>query len=86
MNKYKMYIHSRASILKLLTDLHDDSAQLYHFAELAQLVREQCLFQSNPIVFQISRSAWSSCNMCAKKVKFSSFIDAFSFEICYLVL
>lgn len=40
MNKYKMCFHFAASILNLLTDLHDDSAQLYHFAELAQLVRK----------------------------------------------
>lgn len=40
MNKYKMCIHFAASILKLLTDLHGDSAQLHHFVELAQLVRK----------------------------------------------
>lgn len=40
MNKCKMCFHFAASISKLLTDLHDASAQLYHFAELAHLVRK----------------------------------------------
>lgn len=57
MNRYKMCICFAASVLKLLTDLHDDSAQFYHFADLAQSVRKQHLFQSKPIVFQISRFA-----------------------------
>ena len=40
MNRNKICNHFTASILKLSTKLHDDSAQFYHFTELAQSERK----------------------------------------------